>query len=434
MFGQVENPGPADPLPRSLYADTGGKAVRTPPLEGEARASVAIIGAGMTGLATAIALGERGVDCTVLEANEPGWGASGRNGGHINPGLKHDPDEIERDFGPDLGQRMVRFSYGAPAAVFDLVGRYGIDCEIEHGGGYRAAIGERHADIVRRLADQLLARDMPVEMHDRSRMSEATGTDRYAAGLYDRRAGQLHPLKYSRGLARAAQSRGATLHCDTPVVAVEKANGGWRLRTPRASLRAEKVLVATNGYTGPLVPGLRNSILPVFSSIVASRPLPEALKSRLLAGRQVVYESGRITIYYRVDAAGRLLIGGRGVMRSAEGPRNFADLIAYAQRLWPELSKIGWEYGWNGRLAITADHYPHVHDLADGRVACIGYNGRGVAVATAIGEQLAARLVDGSATIDLPVLPIEAIAFQRFWRVGAIPVILWNRVADRLGI
>jgi len=112
------------PLPPSLYADTARPAIATPPLDGDRRVSVAIVGGGFTGLSTALHLAEKGVDVVVLEAREPGWGASGRNGGQVNPGLKHDPDDIETHFGPDLGRRMVELSWNAPKVVFDLATRH----------------------------------------------------------------------------------------------------------------------------------------------------------------------------------------------------------------------------------------------------------------------------------------------------------------------
>ena len=126
-------------LPPSLYADTAVAPVPTPPLDGDRTTSVAIIGGGFTGLSTALHLAERGVEAVVLEAREPGWGASGNNGGQVNPGLKHDPDQIEADFGADLGSRMIAFAYGTTNFTFDLIRRYQIPCEARQNGTLRAA-------------------------------------------------------------------------------------------------------------------------------------------------------------------------------------------------------------------------------------------------------------------------------------------------------
>ena len=425
--------GPFQPLPNSLYAaELTLKSY--PQLAEHVRASIVVVGGGITGLSTAISLAEQGADCVVLEANQPGWGASGRNGGNINPGLKATPAEIEERFGRERGRQVIEFAYGAADRVFDLAQKYRIDCEIIRGGGYRAAVNERHALSVRRLFEECAAGGMPVELHEADRMAQVTGTNRYVTGLLDKRGGQLNPLKYAFGLAAAAEMLGVRVFGDSPVTSVVRDGSHWRIVTPSGEVSAERILFATNGYTDQLVPGLSRSIIPVFSSIVSSAPLPTSLASRLLSGGQTLFEAGRITTYYRVDRSKRLIFGGRGVMRDVSGAAQCPDLISYAERLWPELKGIVWEYGWNGRIAITADHYPHVHDFGDGRLVCLGYNGRGIAVATAIGTQLARALLQAPPhAFDLPLLPIKQIAFQPWWKAGAVPVILLSRVADRLG-
>jgi glycine/D-amino acid oxidase-like deaminating enzyme len=148
-------------LPRSLYADTAGPAPSTAPLEDEVRADVAIVGGGFTGLSAALHLAEKGVDVRLLEANEIGWGASGRNGGQVNPGLKFDPDQIEADFGTEMGRRMVAFSGAAPQRVFDLIERHQIVCEARRGGTIRAAKTKRYATSVEASAAKWQAHGAP---------------------------------------------------------------------------------------------------------------------------------------------------------------------------------------------------------------------------------------------------------------------------------
>src|SRR5712692_11120847 len=396
----------------SLYADTAVPPVAAPPLETDRTVSVAIIGGGFAGLSTALHLAGQGTDAIVLEAQEPGWGASGNNGGQLNPGLKLDPDTIEATFGIDLGRRMISFAYNTPTFTLDLVRRLGIACEARQNGTLRAAYYEANAAAVEKTAEQCIRRGMPVTMLDRNAVQAATGTDRYVLAMQDGRGGDLQPLSYASGLARAALAAGAAIHGQTPATSLRREGGRWRIATPRAVVRAEKVLVATNGFTDDLWPDLRRTIVPVFSSIAATEPLPDEVARQIMPARSVLYENGHITVYYRIDASNRLLMGGRGPMQWIRDPSAVAYLMRYAVRLWPALRGIRWTHGWNSRLAMTADHYPHVHEPGPGALIYLGCNGRGVALATAMGQQLARRLTGGEAAeIDMPITTLKPIRF-----------------------
>ncbi|MDO9710555.1 NAD(P)/FAD-dependent oxidoreductase [Paracraurococcus lichenis] len=422
-------------LPPSLYAATARPAVPTPPLQGDRRADVVVVGAGFTGLSTALHLAERGTDVVVLDAQEPGWGASGRNGGQVNPGLKADPDQVEADFGPELGGRMVRFAWGAPETTFALIRRWQIACDARQGGTLRAAYQPAPAEGVRRSAEQGMRRGFPVTLLERDAARDATGMDRYAAVMRDASGGDLQPLDYARGLARAATQAGARVHGGTPVTALTRAEGRWRIATPSGTVTADTVVLGTNGYTDDLWPGLRRSVVPVFSSIAATAPLPAAAVRGIMPMRASLYESGHITVYLRVDQQDRLLMGGRGPQRPIGDPSPVAYLMRYAERLWPGLAGVAWTHGWNGQLAMTRDHYPHLHQPAPGLICCLGYNGRGVALATAMGGEIA-RLATGTpaAEIAMPVTPIRPMPFHGFWRVGVAAKVLEGRLRDRLGL
>jgi glycine/D-amino acid oxidase-like deaminating enzyme len=423
------------PLPPSPYAETAVAPIATPPLEADKSVPVAIIGGGFTGLSTALHLAEQGVQATVLEAQEPGWGASGNNGGQINPGLKHDPDQIEADFGTELGRRMIEFSYGTTNFTLDLIRRYQIPCEARQNGTLRAAYNEASAAAIAATAEQCIRRGMPVTLLDAADMREMTGTDRYLCAMLDSRGGDLHPLSYARGLARAAIAAGAAVHGETPALSLRRDSARWRIETPRAIVHAEKVLLATNGFTDDLWPALRRTIVPVFSSIAATAPLSDEVARSIMPTRPVLYESGHITVYYRIDQRNRLLMGGRGPMRWIRSPSDISYFIRYAERLWPQLKGVSWTHGWNSRLAITVDHYPHVHEPADNILISLGCNGRGVALSTAMGAQLARRLIGGkNAEIDMPITGIKPIAMHAFWPLGVTAAVLAGRVRDRLGI
>jgi glycine/D-amino acid oxidase-like deaminating enzyme len=418
-------------LPRSLYAETARPAPDTRPLTGDRSVSVAIVGAGFTGLSTALHLAEHGVDVAVLEAREPGWGASGRNGGQVNPGLKPDPDEVEADFGPDLGARMVALSGDAPNVVFDLIQRHQIACEALQSGTLRTALGRRTAGSVRRTAEQWARRSDLISYLEPDVVAGLTGTERYAGALLDRRGGQLNPLGFARGLAAAAMQAGAAVHGDTPVSRIRKDGRHWCLTTPTGTLTAEKIVLATNGYTGDLWRGLRRSIVPVYSAIVASEPVSD----EVMPTRASLYEMGNVTVYYRKDRDNRVLMGGRGVQRDIARPEQSRYLIDYAIRLWPALRGVRWTHGWSGQLATTTDHYPHIHEPDETVLVCLGYNGRGVAMSTAMGPQLARRVMGGrDAEIDMPITGIRQIPLHGLWKSAVRARVVYGLVRDLLGL
>lgn len=423
-----------EPLPPSLYAATARPAPPTPPLDGDRKVDVAVIGAGFTGLSTALHLAELGANVVVLEAHEPGWGASGRNGGQVNPGLKWDPDEVEAEFGPELGGKLVRLAWGASESTFNLIRRYQIECDARQGGTMRAGYLPADAESVRRLAEKCQKRGMRVSLLEGDAARKATGTSRYLAVLRDASGGDVQPLDYARGLARAALGAGAKIFGDTRVNSLTPHGNGWRIATGRGTVTAEKVVVGTNGYTGDLVPDLKRTVAPVFSSIAASEPLEQEVASKILPAGGVLYEAARITVYYRVDKHRRLLMGGRGPQRPGVAMSSLRHLTNYAAKLWPAAKGIRWTHSWNGQVALTTDQYPHVHEPQKGLVACLGYNGRGVAFSTVMGAELAKYVRGDNSAVHLPITPIKPMPFHGLWRVGVTAKLIEMRLRDRFGL
>jgi glycine/D-amino acid oxidase-like deaminating enzyme len=171
----------------------------------------------------------------------------------------------------------------------------------------------------------------------------------------------------------------------------------------------------------------------LFGAIAASEPLSDAVCRGIMPGRSVLYESGAVTVYYRVDAGQRLLIGGRGPMREINAVGSIPHLTAYARKLWPILDGAEWTHAWGGRLAMTRDHYPHIHEPARGVLICLGYNGRGVAMATTMGAQLARRITHPGEPFDMPVTDMKTIPLHPLWPIAVKAAILHGRVSDFLG-
>ncbi|MCL4068004.1 FAD-binding oxidoreductase [Pseudomonas sp. GX19020] len=418
----------------SIYVQDLKDPPHWPALSGARRTTVAVIGGGITGLSTALHLAEAGTAVVLLEAHQPGWGASGRNGGQLNPGLKYDPSQMIAKLGPEAGQRLVAFAWSSVQQTAHLINRLGIDCDLRLNGTLRAAA--RAADVagVRASQQDMAGHGMPVEWLEPAEMARLTGHDHYHGGFLDRRGGDLEPLRYSHGLAKAATAAGAVIFGDSRAQSLTRQGAHWRITTAGGSLIADRVLVCCNGYADGLVPGLKQSVVPVFSSALATAPLPAALSEKIMPGRHVLYESGLVTVYYRVDAKNRLILGGRGPMRPVSRPSALRPIARHAYRLWPELASMGWQAAWNGRVAVTTDHLPHLHQPAEGLLTMGGYNGRGVALATAVGRALAPCLAGEieAADLPLPLSPLQPIRFHSFWPVGAHATIAWSRLKASL--
>ena len=420
---------------KSLWAATAPAAPQTPALAESLKVDVAIVGAGYTGLSTALHLAERGVSVCVLEANEPGWGASGRNGGQVNPTLKYDPDQLVQMYGAERAEPLINTVSNSADLVFNLIERHGIDCAPTRKGWMQVSYSEKGVAGLHARAEQWARRGVPVQRLDAGAVSARMGSQAFAGGWLDGRAGAIQPLAYARGLVRAAQAAGVRIHGQSAVTAMQQAGAGWKLQTASgAQVSAGQVVLATNGYSGDLWPGMAQSVLAANSFIVATRPLSGPGAESILPGQETVSTAQRLLLYFRKDAHGRLLMGGRGLFEDPTGPADFAHLERSLALLFPQLGKLDFEYRWAGRIAITRDFMPHVHEPAPGLTLALGCNGRGIALCTSLGQQLAGRLCDSHSDFAYPVTPLQRLplhGLQRFY-IGA--GVAWYSLLDRLSL
>jgi glycine/D-amino acid oxidase-like deaminating enzyme len=420
-------------LPPSLWAATASAAPDTPALDGDERTDVAVVGGGFTGLSAALHLAQGGAEVTVLEAAEPGWGASGRNGGQVIPGLKEDPRDILARFDAKDGEAMVRASGAAADLVFDLIARHDIDCDGQQTGWIQAAHSKPMLGDLEKRHRDWAGRDANVAWLERDELSRRMGDGRYYGGWIDKRGGGLQPLSYARGLARAAQSFGARVHGASPVESLLRDGRGWRLQTPGGSLTADKVIIATNGYTDGLWPGLAQSVVPVYSVQVATAPLGENMRGNILGGGEVLSDTRRVLWYFRQDAHGRLIMGGGGSAYESGAVKIYEGLRQRVRDLLPEAGPVDFEFAWNGRVALTMDHYPHLHELAPGLWAGLGYNGRGVAMATMMGKVLADRALDtAQPEFEFPASPVRPLPLHALRGVVVTAARAYYRFRDAL--
>jgi glycine/D-amino acid oxidase-like deaminating enzyme len=388
--------------PQGLWTETAIAAPAMPPLAADMATEVAIVGGGFCGLSAALHLAEAGVEATVLEAETPGWGASGRNGGQVIAGLKLDLREMVTRFGQERGMALHRFGATTADLAFSLIERFQIHCEAHRDGWIQAAcMPNVIAQITARVAE-LRAAGENVELLDSNQMEQKIGTDFYRGGMLDRRSGMVQPLSYARGLAAAAVTSGARVVRNARVVRLARENDRWSLRTANAQVMAKQVLIATNGYNGDLHPALKAAMVVIQSYQLATDPLSPDLDGSVLPSRLPVSDLMQLGVYFRRDDAGRFIIGARGSLTDRERLDLFEAAEDKAYTLFPALRAVGFTVRWGGKLALTLDHLPRLVTLEPGLHAAYGCNGRGVALATMLGK-IAAERMRGILHPNLPI-------------------------------
>jgi len=420
------------PLSASLWGATARPAPATPLLNDAVEADIVIVGGGFSGLSTAISLAERGRSVRVLEAVEPGWGASGRNGGQVIPGVRHLPDELVDTYGRERGERLHRWGAKTADAAFALIERLDLDCEPVKTGWIQAADTETAMSESRNRVAGLQKAGAPVRMLDRGQFRELVGSDAYIGGWIHEGGGQVQPLSLARELARAAQKLGVHIHSNSPATAIARDGAGWRVTTPNGSVTAPRLLMATNALTGDVWPHLREATLPVWSFQIATTRLGDNARASVIPQGQPVSDTRRVLRYFRVDGHGRLIIGGKGKASAPKGSGDFNLQRETLARLYPELANQPIEHEWGGQVAITIDRLPRIFALGDSAFAHIGCNGKGVAWCCAIGPVLA-DLLEGAdpEQSPMPVTSLRTIPFHQLRRFYIAAGGAWLRLRDR---
>ncbi|MGK7866680.1 NAD(P)/FAD-dependent oxidoreductase [Falsiroseomonas sp. E2-1-a20] len=359
--------------------------------------AVAIVGGGYAGLSAALTLRRLGHEVTVLDAERIGWGASSRNGGMVSGGLKVASTGLAETYGEDGARRITEAAAASFPFIEDTIAREGIDCDYVRCGRYLGAWSPGHYKAIAARAEWIAnVTGLPTEMIPKSRQREFLGSDHYHGGMAAAATGSLHPGKYARGLSAAAEKAGARLVDGVRVAGVKQEGSSFRLATDKGELRADAVLVATNGYSkdarGTALPWLAKRLIPLNSYIIATEELPQETMDRLFPGRRMISDSKRVLNYFRPSPDGkRVLWGGRASFRAATAEQSAPTLHGYMTATFPELAKTRITHAWTGYVAFTFDYLPHI-GVQDGVHFAAGCQGSGVAMATWLGHNVALKL------------------------------------------
>lgn len=391
----------------NLWRASSRETFSAAPVSGDAACDLVILGGGFTGCAAALAAARDGASVCLLEAQTIGHGGSGRNVGLVNAGLWLPPETVTAQMGAEAGGRLVSVLSEAPARVFDLIAREGIDCEATRNGTLHLAHAPQGMRDLAERHRQGVAIGAPLHLLDRDETLRRTGSTAFHGALFDPRAGTIQPLAYVRGLARAAVQAGAALHEQSAVQAVTREGGQWVVQANGQRISAKRLLVATNAYHLGIGPLFEPRFVTVSYCQYATDPLPEALLQSILPGREGCWDTALVMSSVRVDHAGRLIIGGIGNGDGAGGQVHAAWAKRKMAALFPALRAVPLSHGWSGRIAMTGDHIPKIVAFGPDAYACFGYSGRGIGPGTVFGTQTARALLAGSVE-PLPVSPVDS--------------------------
>jgi gamma-glutamylputrescine oxidase len=404
-------------------------------LEGEVECDVAVVGAGLAGLSAALELAERGLNVTVLEAQQVGFGASGRNGGQAIHGLACDQAEIEDQLGLDEARRVFGMSIEALDLIRQRCARFQIDCDWRDGYLGVATSAGKARDLLAGADHLERAYGYPMRRIAQADLPQWIDSPRYQAAVHDPRSGHLHPLKYTLGLAQAAAGLGVVIHEGTAVTGLTP---GARpvLHTANGRITAGQVLLAGNVYLQGVAPALEQRIMPVGTYIVASAPVDEALARQLIPSGAAVCDNNFVLDYFRFSADHRMVYGGR-VSYSTATPMNLAESMRDRMvGTFPKLAGTPVTHAWGGFVDISMNRAPDFGRLPGcPQVYYLqGFSGHGLAL-TGLAGRVVAEAMAGDATRFDTFSRIRHRPFPggRLLRMPALVLgMAWYRLKDAL--
>ena len=384
------------PLARTYYSATSNAAPVRPALAGSAACDICVVGGGIAGTSTALHLAERGFDVILLEAQRIGWGASGRSGAQVLPGVAASQDTLQRLVGADDARRVWDVSVEGVRLVRELIERHRIDGEFV-AGHMLTAVKPRHDAEVRAYVEELQQRYgyAGVRYMPRDEVRSVVASRRYLGALYDTNAGHIHPLNYTLGLAAAAERLGVRIHEGTHALDFS-GRSPVRVRTATGEVRCRQLVLCGNVYLGSTAPQLRSRIMAVGTCIVATEPLGAARAQALITNNAAVADMNWVLDYFRRSADDRLLFGGR-VTYAGFDPDRIAAATRHRMRLvFPQLRDVKVEFAWGGDVDITRNRAPDFGRINPDVYYLQGFSGHGIAL-TGMAGKLVSEAIAGQA-------------------------------------
>ena len=410
-----------------------------PPLPGGAlpeRVDVLIVGAGYTGLSAARETAAAGRSTLVVEAGTLGTGCSSRNGGQVAYSFKPSQAELTRRHGADAARRIAEEGVNAIENLRSLATLEQLDCDWRPVGGFYGAHTPRHFErLVREAECDHRVTGQRFSVVPRAAQHGEIATDFYHGGLVNHDDAAVHPMRLLAALVRRALAAGTTIMECCAALDIHAGRTSFEVRTTRGIVRAQRVLLATNGYTGALSPWHRRRVIPIGSYQIATAPLGAARVRALIPGGRNIGDTRRVVVYYRPSPDGeRIIFGGRAALSETNPLTCVPRLRAMLGKIFPELRDWPVTHAWAGFVAYTFDTMPHLGER-DGLFHCMGYCGQGVPTATYFGRRIGQQmlgLAEGRTALDGLEFPTRPFYQGVPWFLA--PSVFYYRTLDRIGI
>lgn len=419
----------------SYYAYSANPSPQRDSLRGSHSADVCVIGAGFTGLSTALHLAEAGYQVIVLESARVGWGASGRNGGQIVNSYSRDMDVIEARHGKEAARRLGEMAFEGGRIIRERIARYNIACDLKNGNVFAAFTAKQLDELESKKRLWESYGHTGLELIDSDGMADIVSSRQYHGALLDNWGGHLHPLNLALGEAAAFESLGGRIFEQSAVTAVEPGSPA-RVRTAQGEVSARFVVVAGNAYLGNLIPQLAEKTLPCGTQVVTTEVLDAELAQSLLPGDHCVEDCNFLLDYYRLTADKRLLYGG-GTVYGARDPGEIESLVRpKLLKTFPQLAKVRIEFAWTGNFSLTLSRLPQLGRIGDNIYYSQGCSGHGVTFTHLSGRIMSEAIRGQSERFDaFAKLPHYPFPGGRLFRVPMLTMgAWWYGVRDRLGL